>query len=193
MVDVDDLGLDLVTDPVGGLGVVDLVPGQLALVDEAVDATQVDEDAEGRDGADRALHLLADLQAAEQLVALLAALLVEGHLLREDEAVGLAVDLQDLQAQLAADVRLQLLGDLLGGVTRLLVLRAAREVDDLADGHEAADAAVDDEAALVVVDDRASMISPASNCSCMARHLRSRPARRSERTAWPSGDSGWRT
>ena len=40
---------------------------------------------------------------------------------------------------------------------------------------------------------RASTISPASKRSCIARHLRSRPARRSERTAWPSGDSGWRT
>ena len=93
------------------------------------------------------------LQAAEELVALLAALLVQGHLLREDQAVGLAVDLEDLEAQLPADVRLQLLGDLLRRVTRLLVLRTAREVDDLADGHEAADAAVDDQAALVVVDD----------------------------------------
>ena len=107
----------------------------------------------GRDRADGALDLLADLEAAEQLVALLAALLVQRDLLRQDQAVGLAVDLQDLEAQLAADVRLQLLGDLLGRVARLLVLRPAREVDDLADGHEAADAAVDDQAALVVVDD----------------------------------------
>ena len=59
-----------------------------------------------------------------------------------------------LQAQLAPDVGLQLLGDLLCGVARLVVLRPAREVDDLADRHEAADAAVDDEAALVVIDDR---------------------------------------
>ncbi len=156
VVDVDDLGLDLVTDLVGTLGVVDLVPGQLALVDEAVDPAQVDEDAERGDGADGALDLLAGLEAAEELVALLATLLVQRHLLREDEAVGLAVDLEDLEAQLAADVGLQLLGDLLGGVTRLVVLRTAREVDDLADGHEAADAAVDDEAALVVVDDRSA-------------------------------------
>ena len=154
VVDVDDLGLDLVTDLVGALGVVDLVPGQLALVHEAVDAAEVDEDAERCDGANGALDLLAGLEAAEELVALLAALLVQRHLLREDEAVGLAVDLQDLEAQLAADVGLQLLGDLLGRVARLVVLRTAREVDDLADGHEAADAAVDDEAALVVVDDR---------------------------------------
>ena len=155
VVDVDDLGLDLVADLVGALGVVDLVPGELALVDEAVDAAEVDEDAERRDRADRALDLLADLEAAEELVALLAPLLVERHLLREDEPVGLAVDLQDLQPEPAADVGLQLLGDLLGRVARLVVLRPAREVDDLADGHEAADAAVDDEAALVVVDDRA--------------------------------------
>ena len=98
--------------------------------------------------------LLADLEAAEQLVALLAALLVEGDLLRQDQAVGLAVDLEDLEPELAADERLELLGDLLGGVARLVVLWSAREVDDLADRHEAADAAVDDEAALVVVDDR---------------------------------------
>ena len=141
-------------DLVGALGVVDLVPGQLALVHESVDAAEVDEDAERGDGADGALDLLAGLEAAEELVALLAALLVQRHLLREDEAVGLAVDLEDLQAQLAADVGLQLLGDLLGRVTRLVVLRTAREVDDLADGHEAADATVDDEATLVVVDDR---------------------------------------
>ena len=154
VVDVDDLGLDLVTDLVAGLGVVDLVPRQLALVDEAVDATEIDEHAERRDRADGAGDLLADLQAAEQLVALLAALLVERDLLRQDEAVGLAVDLEDLQPQLPADERLELLGDLLRGVARLVVLRSAREVDDLADRHEAADAAIDDEAALVVVDDR---------------------------------------
>src|SRR4051794_7912377 len=154
VVDVDDLGLDLVTDLVAGFGVVDLVPRELALVDEAVDATEIDEHAERRDAADVAGHLLADLQAAEQLVALLAALLVERDLLGQDQAVGLAIDLEDLEAELPADVRLELLRDLLGGVARLLVLGTAREVDDLADRHEAADAAVDDEAALVVVDDR---------------------------------------
>ena len=154
VVDVDDLGLDLLADVVAGLGVVDLVPRELALVDQAVDAAEVDEDAERGDRADRAGDLLADLQAAEQLVALLAALLVEGDLLGQDQAVRLAVDLEDLEPELAADERHQLLGDLLGRVARLVVLRAAREVDDLADRDEAADAAVDDEATLVVVDDR---------------------------------------
>src|ERR1700741_3536218 len=97
---------------------------------------------------------MAALEAAEELVALLAPLLVQRHLLRQDEAIGLAVDLEDLEPQLPADERLELLGDLLGRVARLVVLGTAREVDDLADRHEAADAAVDDEAALVVVDDR---------------------------------------
>ena len=124
VVDVDDLGLDLVADLVAGLGVVDLVPRELALVDEAVDPAEVDEDAERRDRADGAVDLLADLEAAEELVPLLAALLVQGDLLRQDQAVGLAVDLEDLEAELAADVRLQLLGDLLRGVARLVVLRA---------------------------------------------------------------------
>ena len=154
VVDVDDLGLDLVADLVAGLGVVDLVPRELALVDEAVDPAEVDEHAERRDRADGAADLLADLEAAEQLVPLLAALLVERDLLGQDQAVRLAVDLEDLEPELAADERHQLLGDLLGGVARLVVLRPAREVDDLADRHEAADAAIDDEAALVVVDDR---------------------------------------
>src|SRR3954463_8292581 len=154
VVDVDDLGLDLLADVVAGLGVVDLVPRELALVDEAVDAAQVDEDTERRDRADRAGDLLADLEAAEELVPLLAALLVQRDLLGQDQPVRFAVDLEDLQPELPADERHQLLGDLLGGVTRLVVLRPAREVDDLADRDEAADAAVDDEAALVVVDDR---------------------------------------
>src|SRR4051812_9220093 len=154
VVDVDDLGLDLLADVVAGLGVVDLVPRELALVDEAVDAAEVDEDTERSDRADRARDLLADLQAAEQLVALLAALLVERDLLRQDQAVRLAVDLEDLEPKLAADERHQLLGDLLGRIARLVVLRSAREVDDLADRDEAGDAAVDDEATLVVVDDR---------------------------------------
>ena len=154
VVDVDDLGLDLLTDSIAGLGVVDLVPGQLTLVDEAVDAAEVDEDTERGDATHGAGHLLVDLQAAEQLVALFATLLVEGHLLRQDQAVGLAVDLKDLEPKLAADERLQLLCDLLRSVARLIVLRSPWKVDDLADRHEPSDPTIDDEAALVVVDDR---------------------------------------
>jgi hypothetical protein len=102
VVDVDDLGLDLVADLVAGLGVVDLVPRELALVDEAVDPAEVDEDAERARSTDGAADLLADLEAAEELVPLLAALLVQRDLLGEDQAVRLAVDLEDLQPQLPA-------------------------------------------------------------------------------------------
>ena len=151
---VDDFGLDLVADLVAGLGVVDLVPRQFALVHETVDPAQVDEDTERSDRAYGSGDLLAHLQAAEEFVALLAPLLVQRNLLREDQAVGLAVDFEDLEAELAAHVRLQLLSDLLRGVAGLVVLRTAREVHDLADRDEATDAAVDDQAALVVVDDR---------------------------------------
>src|SRR6185369_2908236 len=145
--------LDLLADAVATLGVVDLVPRELALVNKAVDAAEVDEHAERRDRSDVAGDPLADLEAAEELVALLAPLLVQRHLLGQDQAVGLAVDLENLEPELPTDERLELLGDLLGRVARLVVLGPAREVDDLADRHEAADAAVDDQAALVVVDD----------------------------------------
>ncbi len=76
MVDVYDLGLDLVADLVAGLRVVDLVPRELALVDEAVDPAEIDEDSERGNRADGAADSLANLQAAEQLVSLLAALFV---------------------------------------------------------------------------------------------------------------------
>ena len=154
VIDIDDFGLDLLTDFVAGVGIVDLVPREFALVDQAVDPPKIDEDAERRDRANRPGDFLADLQAAEQLIALLAALFVQGDLLREDQAVRLAVDLQDLEPELAADERHELLGDLLGGVPWLIILWPAREVHDLTDRNETADAAVDDEAALVVVDDR---------------------------------------
>ena len=154
VVDIDDLCLNLLADAVAGFGVVDLVPRELALVDEAVDPAEVDEDTEGRDAADGARDLLADLEAAEELVPLLAALLVQRDLLGQDQAVRLAVDLEDLEPKTATDERLQLLGDLLCGVAGLVVLRASREVNDLADRDEAANAAVDDEATLVVVNDR---------------------------------------
>ena len=153
-VDVDDLGLDLLADAITGFGVVDLVPRQLALVNQAVDPAEIDEHPKRRDRANSAVDLLPNLEAAEEFVALFAALLVQRDLLGQDQPVRLAVDLEDLEPELAADERHQLLGDLLGGIARLVVLGSAGEVHNLADRHEAADPAIDDQAALVVVDDR---------------------------------------
>src|SRR5207247_7778949 len=62
---------------------------------------------------------------------------VEGDLLRQDEPVRLAVDLEDLEAQAAPDEGLELLGDLLGGVAGLIVLRTAdRKSTRLNSSHE---------------------------------------------------------
>ena len=64
-VDVEHLDLDLLTD-LEQLGrVVDVAPGQLGDVDEAVDAVKVHERAEVDDVGDRALHHLAGLQLVE--------------------------------------------------------------------------------------------------------------------------------
>ncbi len=150
---------------------------------QAIDPAQVDEHAERGDAAHLALDLLSDLQAAEELVALLAALLVEGHLLGQDEAVGLAVDLEDLQAEGAADKGLQLLGDLLGGVARLLVTRSAGEVDDLADRDKPSHSEVDDQATLVVVDhlrlDDLARVEALLHCAPLA--LEAGPTQRKDR------------
>src|SRR5664280_2709165 len=43
VVDVDDFSFDLITDLVTGLGIIDLVPRQLALVHETIDPAQIDE------------------------------------------------------------------------------------------------------------------------------------------------------
>ena len=55
---------------------------------------------------------------------------------------------------------------------------AGGEVDDLADRHETVHPQVHDQAALVVVDDARLDDLPGVEAPCIARHLRSRPARR---------------
>ena len=152
-IDVDHFGVDHVAHLVIGLRVRNLRPADLALMDEAVDSAKVDEEAERRNRAHAATHLLADREGAEELVTLLASLLIVRNLLREDQAIPLAVHLKDLHAQLAANVRLQLLGDLLDRVARCISRRTAWEVNDLADRHEAANATINDESTLVVIND----------------------------------------
>ena len=151
-VDVDDFGVNRVANVVAGLWVGNLRPADLTLVNQAVNAAKVNEESEWRDRAHHTGNALANRKGAEEFVALTAALLIVRNLLGEDQAVPLAVHLQDLHAQLAANVRLQLLGNLLDGVTRCVASWAAREVNDLADRHEAANATVNNESALVVID-----------------------------------------
>ena len=118
---------------------VDAVPAELADVDQAVGAAEVDEGAVGGEAADAALDHVADLELLEELLALAGAVLVHRRLLADDEAVALAVDLEDLDLDLLAQ-------QLLGGVGELAA--------DLAGGQEAAQAEhVDDQAALVLLAD----------------------------------------
>ena len=122
-------------------------------MNEAVNAAEVNEEPERCNGANAAAHLLTNRKCAEELVTLLASLLVMRNLLGEDQAVPLSVHLKDLHAQLAAHIRLQLLCDLLDRIARCVTSRSTWEVHDLADRHKSANAAVNDESALVVIND----------------------------------------
>src|SRR4051794_11954483 len=113
-------------------------PGQLGDVDEAVDPVEVDEGAEVDDVRDLALDDVARLQAVEDLLADLLALLLEDGAAGENDVVARAVELDDL----ALD----------GGVQVLVEVRHAADVDERG-GQEAAHPEVEDEAALDDLDD----------------------------------------
>src|SRR4051794_34667229 len=102
-------------------------------MDQAVDAVEVDESAEVDDVRDRALHDLAGLEAIEDLLAHLLALLLEDRAAREHDVVARAVQLDHLALDLLTEEVVE-------------VLHAA-DVDERR-GQEAAHAEVDDQAAL---------------------------------------------
>ena len=123
------------TSPIERIGrVVDVRPGQLGDVDQAVDAVQVDECSEIDDVGDRALHDHAGLQPVEDLLADLLALLLE----HDGDVVARAVQLDDLALDLRAEELVQVLD--------------APDVDERG-GQEAAHPEVDYEAALDDLDD----------------------------------------
>src|SRR4051794_35498543 len=139
-VDVQDLDLDRVPDVEDLARVVDVRPRELGDVDEAVDAVEVHERAEVDDVRDDALDDQARLEAVQDLLALLLALLLEHGPSRQDHVVARPVELYDLA---------------LDGLAHVLVeVRDAPDVDERR-GQEAADAEVDDEAALDHLDDGA--------------------------------------
>ena len=119
---------------------VDVAPGELGDVDQAVDAVEVDERAEVDDVGDRALHDLAGLEPVEDLLADLLALLLEHRAAREHDVVARAVELDDLALDLLAQELVEVLD--------------AADVDQRG-GQEAAHAEVDDQAALDDLDDGA--------------------------------------
>ena len=75
---------------------VDVAPGELGDVDQAVDPLEVDERPEVDDVGDLALDHLARLQAVEDLLADLLALLLEDRAAREHDVVAAAVELDHL-------------------------------------------------------------------------------------------------
>jgi hypothetical protein len=138
-VDVEDLHLDRIADGDHGTGMVDVLPRELADVDEPVHAAEVDECAEADDRGDRSLADFAHLEVVEELVAGLLLVLFQVGATRQDHVVAVLVEFDDLAVHGLADVR--------------------REVADTAQldercGQEAAQADVDDETALDDLDDR---------------------------------------
>src|SRR3954447_22254341 len=102
-------------------------PRELGDVDQAVDPVEVDEGAEVDDVRDLALDDVARLQAVEDLLTLLLALLLEHGAPRQHDVVARAVQLDHLAAQLLAEELVEVLD--------------AADVDQRR-GQEAADAEV---------------------------------------------------
>src|SRR5262249_18108087 len=132
-VDVEHLHPHRVADRDDLGRVVDVAPGELGDVDQAVDALQVDEGAEVDDVRDLALDNLAGLEAAENLLAHLLALLLEDGAAGEDHVVPGAVELDHLALELLAHELVEVLDP--------------ADVDQRR-RQEAADAEVEDQAAL---------------------------------------------
>src|SRR4051794_34860758 len=81
---------------------VDVAPGQLGDVDQAVDALEIDEGTEVDDVGDLALDHLARLELAQDLLADLLALLLEDRAAGEHDVVAGAVELDHLALELLA-------------------------------------------------------------------------------------------
>ncbi len=137
-VDVQDLDRDLLADLDDLGGVVDVLPGQLGDVHQAVDATQVHEGTEVDDRGDHAGADLTLLKGREERLADLGLGLLQPGTAGQDHVVAVLVQLDDLRLELLAHVGL--------------------EVADAAHLHqggreEAAEADVEDETTLDDLDD----------------------------------------
>ena len=140
-VEADDINVYLLADGNDLGGVLDATPAELADVNHAVNAADVDKGAVAGEALDNAVVDLADLDLVPDGLGLLAALLLQDGTDGADDAAAAAVDLGDLQA----DSGLDQLGH-----------RGVLRQSALAGGHEHAHAAdADDNAALVLLGDNA--------------------------------------
>src|SRR5205814_9434584 len=108
-VDVEHLDVDLLAD-LEHLGrMVDVAPGELADVDEAVHPVEIDECAEVDDVRDRPLDDVARIEAVEDRLTHLLALVLENRAAGAHNVVARAVELDHLAAKLLSGVRVQAL------------------------------------------------------------------------------------
>ncbi len=123
----------------------DTAPGKLAQVDQAVGAADIHERAEVGDRRDRARANIAFLEVLDDLVLARLTDFLRGLALAQDQAVPVAVDLDDLQRQRAADQPCH--------VGLLLRVRTPADARNLRGRHEPAHAVqIHQQATLVVVD-----------------------------------------
>ena len=138
-VDVENLDLDLLAHGDDLVRVVDVLPGQLGDVHEAVHAAEVHERTEVDDRRHDALADLSGSQRGEERRAHLGLRLLKERAARQDHVVAVLVELDDLGLDLLADVRAE-------------VAHAAHLHER--GGQEATQADVHDEATLDDLDDR---------------------------------------
>ena len=118
---------------------IDMLPRQLADVDQSVHAAEVDECAERHDRGHCAFADLANLEVVEELIAGLFLILFEVRTTRQHNVVAVLVELDDLGVNGFADIRRE--------------IAHSTEFDERC-WQEAAQADVDDEATLDNLDDR---------------------------------------
>ena len=139
-IDVEHLNGDLLADLDDLRRVIDVLPGQLGHVDQAVNTAQIDERAEVDDGGHDAFADLALLELGQEGRADLGLGLLEILATGQHHVVAVLVELQDLGLDLLADVRRQ--------------VAHATHLNERG-RQEATQADVDDEAALDSFDDGA--------------------------------------
>src|SRR5699024_1154668 len=105
--DAEHLDGDRVADRDDLARVVDVLPGQLGHVHQAIHAAQVDERAEVDDRGHHTLADLALLELGEEVLADLGLGLLQPCPTRQHHVVAVLVELDDLRLELLADVRLQ--------------------------------------------------------------------------------------
>ncbi len=139
-IDIEDLDVDLLADLDDLARVVDVLPRELADMNEPIHAPEIHEGAEVDDRGHRPGAHLALLERVEEVVALLRLALLEVLAAGQHDVIAVLVELDDPAFELLADVRLE--------VAHPAHLDERR-------GKEAAQSDVEDQAALDHFDDGA--------------------------------------